>query len=101
MAITKSKIQMQNVMRIKPRLWWLGMMALMVAPDLFAIEVVFEKTFGGSLYDHGYSVQQTSDGGFIIAGDAQDYVISAEKTYQDLSDGTWFFNIRGSFSSYA
>ncbi|GAH77653.1 unnamed protein product, partial [marine sediment metagenome] len=31
------------------------------------------KTFGGNLCDAGYSVQQTNDNGYIIAGQTESY----------------------------
>ena len=30
--------------------------------------IVWERNYGGAAQDEGYSVQQTSDGGFIIGG---------------------------------
>jgi hypothetical protein len=33
----------------------------------------WDKTFGGSNNDHGHSVQQTSDGGYVIAGTTHSY----------------------------
>jgi len=34
-------------------------------------QITFERTYGGSSDDRGLSVQQTSDGGFIISGASQ------------------------------
>jgi hypothetical protein len=34
-------------------------------------QITFERTFGGSGTDLGFSVQETSDGGFILAGSTQ------------------------------
>ena len=30
--------------------------------------IVWQKSLGGSDYDYAYSIQQTTDGGFIVAG---------------------------------
>jgi hypothetical protein len=34
----------------------------------FAQEIEWQNTIGGSLFDYLYSIQQTSDGGYILGG---------------------------------
>jgi len=36
-------------------------------------DTLWTRTFGGTNWDDGYSVQQTADGGYIIAGDTHSY----------------------------
>ncbi len=55
-------------------------------------QITFEKTYGGSNYDYGYSVHQTNDNGYIItgytksfgAGDADVYLIKTDENGDTL-----------------
>jgi len=54
--------------------------------------VVWSKTYGqtGNMFDEGYCVNQTTDGGFIIAGNADDsvYVSGYSKVYLVKTDSS-------------
>ena len=52
-------------------------------PTFVSAQITFERTYGGSGFDHdyGYSVQQTSDGGYINVG------------YSDMSLGAGDFDV--------
>lgn len=60
---------------IKPCLYSLSMYLffLFESPATQPPDTLWTKTFGGSNIDVGYAVQQTADGGFIIAGYTRSY----------------------------
>ncbi len=48
----------------------------------------WDETFGGSDYDFGYSVVETSDGSYVIAGSTYSYGVGATDAYLIKTDAT-------------
>ena len=65
---------------------------------------IWSETFGGSSYDYGRSVQQTSDGGYIIAGVTWSYGAGYTSVYLIKTDGngnnTWSQTYGGNLQDY-
>ncbi len=56
-------------------------------------DTLWTKTYGGSSYDYGYTVQQTTDGGYIIVGETHSIVSNEWDAWliktDDLGDTLW------------
>jgi hypothetical protein len=64
---------------MKPQLLLLSLLccACFTLPVSAQPDTLWTRTFGGSSNDYGYSVQQTSEGGYIIAGQTPGYYSDA------------------------
>jgi len=63
------------------------------------------RHYGGSEDDRGYSVQQTTDGGYIVAGNSVSYSFGADDfaiyRLNSIGNKVWFKHYGGTFSDYA
>lgn len=64
-------------------------------------DTLWTRSFGGSQWDYGYSVQQTSDCGYILAGFAVSFSAGSTDVYlvktDSLGDSVWTRNYGGPF----
>ena len=67
-------------------------------------ELLWSKTYGGSSPDYGYSVKQTTDGGYIIAGYTSSFGAGQSDVYllktDDNGDILWSKTYGGNSSDY-
>jgi hypothetical protein len=57
------------------------LMSAVCLGSIASAHVSWQRTYGGGDDDVGYSVQQTSDGGFIVAGNAHSFVMGLDQVY--------------------
>ncbi|MCH7762002.1 PQQ-like beta-propeller repeat protein, partial [candidate division TA06 bacterium] len=69
-------------------------------PALSSAQITFERTYGGGLNDIGLSVQQSQDGGYIIAGSSMSFGAGLRDAYliktDSLGDTLWTRTFGGS-----
>jgi hypothetical protein len=48
-------------------------MAAILVPSFLTAQTTFQRTYGGASYDNGFSVQQTAEGGYVVAGGTRSF----------------------------
>jgi hypothetical protein len=80
-------------------------MAAILVPSLLTAQTTFQRTYGGASGDYGFSVQQTADGGYAIAGGTGSFSVGDFDVYlikvNALGDTQWTRTYGGAGSQVA
>ena len=63
-------------------------LAAILVPSSLTAQITFERTYGGTDWDEGYSVQQTADDGYIISGYTGSFGAGGYDVYLIKTDAT-------------
>ncbi len=71
------------MLRLSKKSWFLSALLFFSGAQLYAQgpDTLWSKTYGGDTIDIGYSVQMTSDGGYIITGSTRSFGSGEEDVY--------------------